>query len=140
VTRYNSNRLLRQLGYALFQNRLDRAKWSPYHTKIFCKLYCDQIDLGYCNRGQMSKWGWKNIIEQYFQATELVHDNVTFDIKVRELKKEWSCVRKLQHKSTGLGRSADGSVNASDEWWEENNKVHLILSCTQLLSKSSCAF
>jgi hypothetical protein len=82
----------------------------------------------------MSKWGWKNIKEQYFLATELVHDNITFGSKVRELRKEWSAIRKLQHESTGLGCSADGSVNASDEWWEENSQVHLILSYTQLLS------
>jgi len=57
----------------------------------------------------MSKWGWKNITEEYFKATKLVHDNVTFGSKVRELKREWSAIQKLQHKSTGLGRSADGS-------------------------------
>jgi hypothetical protein len=88
----------------------------------------------------MSKWGWTNITDQYFQATELVHDNITFGSKVQELKKEWSAVRKLQHESTGLGHSADGSVNASDEWWEENNKVHLILRCTQLLSNLRTLF
>jgi hypothetical protein len=71
----------------------------------------------------MTKWGWKNITEQYFKATQLVHDNVIFGSKVRELKKEWSAIRKLQHKSTGLGRAADGSVDASDEWWEENIEV-----------------
>jgi hypothetical protein len=71
----------------------------------------------------MTKWGWKNITEQYFKATQLVHDNVIFGSKVRELKKEWSAIRKLQHKSTGLGRAADGSVDASDEWWE-NIEVH----------------
>jgi len=82
----------------------------------------------------MSKWGWKNITDEYFKATKLVHDNVTFGSKVRELKREWSAIQKLQHKSTGLGRSADGSVDATDEWWEENSEVHLILRCPQLLS------
>ena len=82
----------------------------------------------------MSKWGWKNITEEYFKATKLVHDNVTFGSKVRELKREWSAIQKLQHKSTVLGRSADGFVDATDEWWEENSKVHLILRFPQLLS------
>jgi hypothetical protein len=88
----------------------------------------------------MSKWGWKNITERYFAATELVHDNVTFGSKVRQLKALWRNIQKLQNKCTGLGRSADGCINASDEWWEENTKVqqdlgrqHLSLILTELL-------
>jgi hypothetical protein len=35
------NWLLRRLGHASFQNRLNRARWSPQNTRIFCQIYCD---------------------------------------------------------------------------------------------------
>jgi hypothetical protein len=56
------------------------------------------------------------------KSGSLVHDNLIFGNKVRALKKEWRAIRDLQIKETGLGRSSDGSVNASDQWWEENSK------------------
>jgi hypothetical protein len=71
----------------------------------------------------MSKWGWKNLTEAYYDKTELVHDNIIFGSRVRQLKKEWNDLRKLQNKETGLGRNADGSVSASAEWWQNNDPV-----------------
>ena len=109
--------------YASFQSTLSRAQWSPQNTRTFCQLYVDEIDKGNCPRGQMSKWGWKNLTEGYFKATELVHDNIIFGSRVRQLKKEWNDLRKLYHKETGLGRNADGSISASAEWWKTNDKV-----------------
>ncbi|CAD6240513.1 unnamed protein product [Miscanthus lutarioriparius] len=101
---------------------LSRAQWSPQNTRTFCQLYVDEIDKGNCPRGQMSKWGWKNLTEGYFKATELVHDNIIFGSRVRQLKKEWNDLWKLYHKETGLGRNADGSISASAEWWKTNDK------------------
>jgi hypothetical protein len=43
----------------------------------------------------MSKWGWKNLTEAYYDKTELVHDNIIFGSRVRQLKKEWNDLRKL---------------------------------------------
>jgi hypothetical protein len=84
----------------------------------------------------MTKWGWKNITEQFFNKFKLVHDNVTFGSKYRELRKKWQDYRDLQIKQTGLGRATDGSVSASDEWWQENNKVHLFVTSEHVLSLS----
>lgn len=39
------------------------------------------------------------------------------------LKTLWSDIQKLWKKATGLGRSADGGINATDKWWEENTQV-----------------
>jgi hypothetical protein len=90
---------------------------------LLCQLYVDEIDKENYPRGQMSKWGWKNLTESYFKAIELVHDNIIFGSRVHQLKKEWNDLRKLYHKETGLGHNADGSISASAEWWRTNNKV-----------------
>lgn len=72
----------------------------------------------------MNKWGWKLVIERYYAATGLVHDNTIFGSRVRQLKSLWGFIQKLRYKCTGLGRREDGSVIATDEWWNENTQVH----------------
>jgi hypothetical protein len=71
----------------------------------------------------MSKHGWKDVTDRYYAATGLVHNNEQFGNRVRQLKGLWGFIQKLR-KATGLGRRPDGSVLASDEWWQENTKVH----------------
>ena len=70
----------------------------------------------------MSKSGWRDIIERYYAATGLVHDNEQFGNRIRQLRNMWTFIQKLW-KGTGLGRRPDGSVIASDDWWKENTQV-----------------
>jgi hypothetical protein len=75
----------------------------------------------------MSKSGWRDIIERYYAATGLVHDNEQFGNRIRQLKNMWTFIQKLQ-KGTGLGHRPDGSVIAADDWWKENTQVLLFCS------------
>jgi hypothetical protein len=78
------------------------------------------MNLVYCPLGKMNKWGWKNMIELFYQKEKLVHDNKIFGHKLRELRKMWIKQRNLQLTQTGLGHCVDGSVDASNDWWDEN--------------------
>ncbi|XP_039786429.1 uncharacterized protein LOC120652624 isoform X2 [Panicum virgatum] len=80
--------------------------------------------MGNCVRGSMSKWGWREVTERFYAATDLVHDNEQFGNRVRQLKALWGFIQNLRNKFTGLGRREDGSVVASDAWWAENTKGH----------------
>jgi hypothetical protein len=43
------------------------------------------------------------------------------------LKRLWVFIEELWHTATGIGNREDGSVIASDQWWEDKlsaNKVH----------------
>jgi hypothetical protein len=82
------------------------------------------MDLGHCVRGNMTKWGWKDVTVRYYAATGLVHDNEQFGSRVRQLKALWGFIQKLRNKCTGLGRREDDSVIASDQWWKDNTEVH----------------
>ena len=73
----------------------------------------------------MSKWGWREVTERFYAATDLVHDNEQFGNRVRQLKALWGFIQNLRNKFTGLGRREDGSVVASDAWWAENTKVNI---------------
>jgi hypothetical protein len=70
----------------------------------------------------MSKTGWKEISDRFYAATGLVHDNEQFGNRAKQLKGLWGFIQQLRSGS-GLGRREDGSVVASDKWWDDNTKV-----------------
>jgi hypothetical protein len=81
----------------------------------------------------MSRWGWKDVTERYYTATGLVHDNEQFGSRFRQLKALWGFIQKLRFGFTGLVRRDDGSVLASEQWWNDNTEVHQLCTC-QLVS------
>jgi hypothetical protein len=44
----------------------------------------------------MSKHGWKDVIDRYYAAIGLVHDNEQFGNRVRKLKVLWGFIQKLR--------------------------------------------
>jgi hypothetical protein len=75
----------------------------------------------------MSKFGWNDIQDRFYLATGKLHDSEQFGFRYRELKKIWLFIEELQHVATSVGNRDDGSVIASDKWWEDklgSNKVH----------------
>jgi hypothetical protein len=70
----------------------------------------------------MSKTGWKDIIERYHAATNLVHDREQFSSRLRQLRNLWGFINQLR-KGSGLGRREDGSIRSTDDWWKANTKV-----------------
>jgi len=58
--------------------------------------------MGNCVRGSMSKWGWREVTERFYAATDLVHDNEQFGNRVRQLKALWGFIQNLRNKFTGL--------------------------------------
>ena len=70
----------------------------------------------------MNKSGWRDLIARYYAATTLVHDKDQFKSKLRQLKHLWHFINDLR-KGTGLGRREDGSILATDAWWESRTVV-----------------
>jgi len=71
----------------------------------------------------MSKTGWRDLIRRYQAATGLVHDREQIAGRLRQLKAQWAFYNKLRYGS-GLGRSDDGTVEATDAWWKANTNVN----------------
>nr|XP_034605711.1 uncharacterized protein LOC117865601 [Setaria viridis]TKW06159.1 hypothetical protein SEVIR_7G223950v2 [Setaria viridis] len=101
-------------------NEPSRAKWTKEDTQVFCELYCQQIELGNCKSGNMSKWGWKDVQEKFLAATGKFKNSEQFGYKYRQLKLLWQFIQDLRTKCTSLGHREDGSVIASDKWWQTN--------------------
>jgi hypothetical protein len=57
----------------------------------------------------MSKFGWKDIQDRFFDATGKLHDSEQFGYRFRELRKLWVFIDYLRHVATGVGSREDGS-------------------------------
>ena len=86
-------------------------------------------------RGVMNKTGMNEVIGRYYAATNLVHDRVQIANRIGQLKGLWQFIQRLRN-DTGLGHRDDGTIDATNEWWEANTKVlakllvcYLITSC-----------
>jgi len=64
----------------------------------------------------MNKTGWKDLLQRYHAATGLLHDRD--QISSRKLKTQWKFCNTLRY-GFGLGRKEDGTVIATDAWWEK---------------------
>lgn len=77
---------------------------------------------GNWNNGTMTRRGYNEIRKKFFKLTGLWHDNKCLKNRVKNCKTMYLFWKKLQE-ATGLGRRADGTVVASNEWWAKNTKV-----------------
>jgi hypothetical protein len=78
----------------------------------------------------MNKSGWRDLIAGYYAATNLVYDKDQFKSKLRQLRHLWHFINDLR-KASGLGRREDGSILATDGWWESRTVV-----CNQTYAQS----
>ena len=78
----------------------------------------------------MNKIGMREVIGRYHATTNLVHDRVQIANRIRQLKDYWQFIQRLQN-DTGVGCRDDGTVYATDQWWEDNTKVlaKLLVCC-----------
>ncbi|CAN6298879.1 unnamed protein product [Urochloa humidicola] len=106
-----------------FPTENDRVIWTNENTHKLCEAYCIQIYNGECQRGAMSRRGWKDVQRRYYAATGLMHDTEQFGSRHRQLKKLWFFIQRCRN-DTGLGRNANGTILASNEWWDANTAGH----------------
>jgi hypothetical protein len=82
------------------------------------------MDKGNCFKGVMNKSGWKEVTDKYCMFSGLRHTRDQFSSRMQQLRQEWAFCNKLRSGS-GLGRLADGTVDAIDDWREKETQVHV---------------
>ena len=109
---------------------MDRGNWSEPNTGTLCDIWVDQINKGNYVKGTMNKTRMMEVIGRYFAATNLVHDRVQIANRIGQLKGLWQFIQRLRN-DTGLGRRDDGTIDTTDQWWEDNTKVlaKLLVCC-----------
>jgi hypothetical protein len=79
------------------------------------------------NAGTMTTRGYNIIKRQFEKITKLKHTRKQLKNRVNHLKPVYHFGDKLI-KNTGLGRKADGIIDATPEWWKNELKVKSVLS------------
>jgi hypothetical protein len=93
---------------------------------VFASLAVDEMQKGNTSNGTMSRIGYDNIRELYEQQTGLRHDRRCVKNKYAQLKTlytfyKWACTQ------TGVGRKANGGLDAPTAWWQRHTKVIFVL-------------
>lgn len=96
--------------------------------KVLCQLLIAEMKIGECVKGVLTRTGYANVIDSYHRAIGLRHDKKQLSNKIRNLRWQAGFIRRLNNDS-GLGHNEDGSVNASDDWWERNTQVPCLFCC-----------
>ena len=70
------------------------------------------------------------VIGRYYAVTNLVHDRVQIANRIRQLKGYCQFIQRLRN-DTGLCHRANGTIDATNQWWEDNTKViaKLLVRC-----------
>ncbi|KAI3894412.1 hypothetical protein MKX03_016918 [Papaver bracteatum] len=115
-----------QAPFPLFEDAIEvPANWSQVHESYFIELMLDKVQICGENRqtGTFSKHDWDDIRKQYYTKFRLKYTLKSFKNKFTKLKEKYKDHKKLLEDNTGLGWDPVlCTVEASDEWWEEQVK------------------
>ena len=102
--------------------KLPAFTWNPERIEFLLQMVIEQQLLN--GRDQKIKWG--NITPRFDVAMNVkCHDDSLVN-KYKALKREYSAWMDLKKLQTGLGwNDAKGTIEASNEWWTEKNKVSI---------------
>jgi hypothetical protein len=75
----------------------------------------------------MTRDGWREISQRFHAATGRLHDSEQFGYKLRELKRVWRFIDEKLRKGSGLGSGGEDKFVATDEWWQTNTQVTVLL-------------
>jgi hypothetical protein len=92
---------------------------------------------GNTSNGTMTRRGYDNLREFYEQQTSLRHNLKCVKNRYSQLKTMYSFY-KWALDQTGVGRQANGGLDALLSWWERHTKVIFVLNYFFLLVLLSC--
>lgn len=64
----------------------------------------------------------KTIADKFYDTYGVRHPWIKFRNKFNSCKKQYGAMKRLTHNRTGLGYHPDGSIDMSDDWWEQRTK------------------
>ncbi|WVZ65981.1 hypothetical protein U9M48_015260, partial [Paspalum notatum var. saurae] len=102
----------------------DKADWkNSRNNAVFCELCVDKIRAGNAPLGFITSRGYKNIADKFYGRLGLRHSKLQF-------KNRWDTLKGLYafwlwaKKQTAVGRTPNGGIVASEEWWKTHTKRH----------------
>jgi hypothetical protein len=114
---------------------MSKAVWDAFHTKVFCDICMDEVNANNRDGGCLSRKGYKNVEEKFFEKTGARLVKKQFKNKWDALKKDYTGWMELLN-ATGLGWDPETkTMDADDDWWKNHIAVSYYihyLSCFSL--------
>ncbi|CAD5318230.1 unnamed protein product [Arabidopsis thaliana] len=101
----------------------DSLAWSDEQTRLYLELRIDEKLKGNIRKHTVNEPGRQSIIDKFYEVYGVRHQWKKFGIKFTTCKKQYETFRKLTHNRTGLGYFANGSIDMSEDWWNERCKI-----------------
>ncbi|CAD5313909.1 unnamed protein product [Arabidopsis thaliana] len=101
----------------------DSLAWSDEQTRLYLELRIDEKLKGNIRKHTVNEAGRQSIIDKFYEVYGVRHQWKKFGIKFTTCKKQYETFRKLTHNRTGLGYFANGSIDMSEDWWNERCKI-----------------
>lgn len=108
----------------MFVSLTKNLAWSDEQTRFYLQLRIDEKLKGNIRKQNVNDAGRQSIIDKFYEAYGERHPWKKFGIKFTTCKKQYESFRKLTHNRTGLGYHSNGSIDMSEDWWNERCKVY----------------
>ncbi|KAG2246534.1 hypothetical protein Bca52824_086162 [Brassica carinata] len=100
----------------------DNLIWSDEQTRFFLQLRLDESLKGNIRKQMVNEAGRQVIMDKFYEAFGIKIPWRKFGIKYNTCKKQYDSFKKLTRNRTGLGFTLTGSINMSEDWWNERCK------------------
>ncbi|XP_044982501.1 uncharacterized protein LOC123449363 [Hordeum vulgare subsp. vulgare] len=88
---------------------------------VFCNIACEEARDGHCVNGTWTTRAYKNMKTKFYHRTGLLHSTKQFKNCLNKLKNYYSAWVWLGQQ-TGCGRTGDGAITGSTDWWNKKIK------------------
>ncbi|XP_038678358.1 L10-interacting MYB domain-containing protein-like [Tripterygium wilfordii] len=102
----------------------ERIKWDDSNTRVLVEICVAVMKAAKRVPGsRIPKLEWEELVVQFNAKTGHNYQKQSLKNKWDLLRKDWTLWVKMTTQDTGVGWDAvTGTINASDEWWEEKIK------------------
>ncbi|KAL0864840.1 hypothetical protein Bca101_043958 [Brassica carinata] len=96
--------------------------WSDEQTHFLLQLRIEEEQKGNMKNKVLHETARKTIADKFYDTFGVTHPWIKFRNKFNTCKKQYGAMKRLTHNRTGLGYHPNGSINMSDDWWDQRCK------------------
>ncbi|XP_018453815.1 uncharacterized protein LOC108824955 [Raphanus sativus] len=100
----------------------DTVLWSDEQTRFVLQLRIEEELKGNMRNKVLNETARKTIANKFCDTYGVRHAWIKFRNKFNSCKKQYGAMKRLSQNRIGLGYHPDGSIDMSDDWWEQRCK------------------